>query len=112
MIEWKLRRGDFTLSERVKQAQYFIRMVLLVDWDPIAIFGEPAAEDEYDTYVPQIFQLLRKGEKSDEIAEYLHWIEIEMMGMPPQPSSPRNAAAEKLKSLWTDYFSQDFRPEL
>ena len=104
MIEWKLRRGDFTLSERVKQAQYFIRLVLLVDWDPIAIFGQPESEDEYDTYVPQILQSLREGKTSEDVSKYLHWIEVEMMGLPPQTSSVRNAAAEKLLSLWTDYF--------
>ncbi len=58
-----------------------IRLVLLVDWDPIGIFGIEDAMDEYDRYAVEVYDLLRKGAAKREIAEYLRGIEKQRMGM-------------------------------
>jgi hypothetical protein len=49
-----------------------IRDVLLRDWDPIGC-GVP--EDEYDSYIPSILNLLLQGADAQQISDYLHTLE-------------------------------------
>lgn len=49
----------------------FIRLILLVDWDPLRIFGEPGAMDEYDRYAVGVYDLLQSDKGITDIAEYL-----------------------------------------
>jgi hypothetical protein len=37
-----------------------IRRVLLTVWDPIGVKGAPSAQDEYDGYLGDVFQLQHK----------------------------------------------------
>ncbi len=36
-----------------------IRGVLMQDWDPCYVRDAPEAQDEYDTYVSQLYRMLR-----------------------------------------------------
>lgn len=58
----------------------FVRNALLNDWDPIGVKSIPEAVDEYDGYVPQICQLIIKGNKQ-KLVDHLWWIETERMGL-------------------------------
>ncbi len=49
----------------------FIRLILLVDFDPIKMFGEPGAMDEYDRYAIKVYDLFQSGAGPAEIAAYL-----------------------------------------
>ncbi len=49
----------------------FIRLILLVDFDPIKMFGEPWAMDEYDSYAIKVHDLYQSGAGPAEIAAYL-----------------------------------------
>jgi len=55
-----------------------LREILMSEWDPIGVADIPEAQDEYDTYVGQIAERLRKGESGYEIGEYLIWAEGRM----------------------------------
>ena len=55
-----------------------LREILMSEWDPIGVADISEAQDEYDTYVGQIAERLRKGESGDEIGEYLIWAEGRM----------------------------------
>lgn len=57
----------------------FIRLVLLVDWDPIGIFGEVRAMDEYDRYAVEVYDLLCQDTPHHKIADYLRTVEKERM---------------------------------
>ena len=57
----------------------FIRLILLVDWDPIRILGEPGAMDEYDSYAVGIYDLLQSDRGIAEIAVYLGHVLKDLM---------------------------------
>jgi len=66
-----------------KEAELYKRCdeVLHYIWDPCGIAGEPNARDEYYSYLPQVFALVRGNEDAQKIAEHLAGIEEEAMGM-------------------------------
>jgi hypothetical protein len=61
--------------------QRAIRDVLLHDWDPIGIADTPEAQDEYDSYISQIFGLLIRHESKQKLFDFLWWVETENMGL-------------------------------
>ena len=67
---------DKEQSQRVRDA---IRRVLLNVWDPIGIRDEPNAQDEYDSYLGPIYELLNTAASDLKIAEYLHWVAHDRM---------------------------------
>ena len=53
------------MSDRLEQARDYhaaIREILLRDWDPIGVADVPEAQDEYDSYISQIYGLLIRRE--------------------------------------------------
>lgn len=58
-----------------------IRRVLMQVWDPIGVKGEPNAQDEYDGYLGNVYELLVSGASDGRIAEYLCWVVNERMGL-------------------------------
>ena len=48
-----------------------IRQVLLRSWDPIGIRDEPNAQNEYDSYLGGIYELLVRRATEQEIAAHL-----------------------------------------
>jgi len=64
---------DFLLYKKIDDILWF-------DWDPIGI-NDLAPRDEYQGYVPEIFGLLRAKADRQEIANRLHKLETENMGM-------------------------------
>ncbi|HEX9173426.1 MAG TPA: hypothetical protein VF861_12260, partial [Telluria sp.] len=53
--------------------------VLHYIWDPIGVSGMPMARDEYYSYLPQVFSLVRDGASVDRIATYLFEVVTERM---------------------------------
>ncbi|MCW3098211.1 MAG: hypothetical protein JWL77_3829 [Chthonomonadaceae bacterium] len=58
----------------------FVRLVLLIDWDPIGILGYSGAMDEYDSYVNDICRLIQEGATRDMLVAHLDRIEKQQMG--------------------------------
>ena len=54
--------------------------ILWTDWDPIGV-NDIAPRDEYQSYVPEIFGLLKSNANRNEIAKILYKLETENMGM-------------------------------
>jgi hypothetical protein len=72
------------VSKYLKSAKWYheaIRAILLKDWDPIGVADSVEAEDEYDSYVPQIYSMLIRREPSSKLFEFLWWAETENMGL-------------------------------
>jgi hypothetical protein len=67
-------------------------------WDPIGISDEPLAADEYDSYIPKIMALLRKGTTVEELMDYLDEVATHRMGFTPQREKGREPA-ERLTAL-------------
>lgn len=67
--------------ERAKSLHDAIHDILIEQWDPIGVWGIPEAQDEYNSYVPQIYRLLVSRKPLHEVFEYLWWLETEHMGL-------------------------------
>jgi hypothetical protein len=76
--------------------------ILHWDWDPIGVAGVPQARDEYDSYVPQVVQMLIDGKKKEEIARHLYQIETESMGL-TKGSHPSDHVEEVAATLIDHY---------
>jgi hypothetical protein len=63
------------------KARKAIRLALLQEWDPIGIADVPEAQDEYDSYVQPVYELLVTHQPEHEILRYLWWLETEQMGL-------------------------------
>jgi hypothetical protein len=59
-----------------------IDVILWEDWDPIGVNVIAEARDEYQSYLPGIFALALDRCDVDEIADRLHLIERQAMGLP------------------------------
>lgn len=79
----------------------FVRLVLLVDWDPIRVFGYAGAMDEYDSYAAAICDLLRSGASPDKIVEHLQAVEQQQMRIFRGPQVLRDVA-RKLLMAYSD----------
>jgi hypothetical protein len=66
---------------RAKSQQGAIRQVLLRDWDPIGVADVPQAQNEYDSYISQIYGMLIRREPRHKLVDFLWWVETEHMGL-------------------------------
>ena len=67
-----------------RRLQIRIRQSLLQDWDPIGIKQFSEAQDEYDSYVLDICEILRRDNSISAILNYLWWLETVHMGLSGQ----------------------------
>lgn len=73
----------------------FVRLVLLVDWDPIGILGYTGSMDEYDSYAGDICRLLQEGATRDMLIDHLDRLEKQWMGL----SGERRSQTEVAETL-------------
>ena len=79
--------------------QGFVRLVLLIDWDPIGILGYANAMDEYDSYANGICHLLQKGATRDMLIAHLDRLEKREMGLTGERRA-QTQVAEKLLEIF------------
>ena len=89
----KLSPQDEELYRRTDEVLHYI-------WDPIGVAGVPQARDEYHSYLPQVFALLKNGASKDAIASYLTQITTESIGLNPNPS--RAAEVSSILVNWKE----------
>ncbi|MFS2007304.1 hypothetical protein ACEN9F_27190 [Duganella sp. CT11-25] len=70
----KLEPKDEELYRRVDEVLHYI-------WDPIGVSGIPQARDEYYSYLPGVFQMVKDKAAADIIAQYLTDIVVNRMGL-------------------------------
>ncbi|NPU13931.1 hypothetical protein HL666_24505 [Bradyrhizobium sp. 83002] len=73
-----------------------IRALLLSDWDPIGVSCCEGAEDEYDRYALQVFNMLQDGADVASIASYLTGVVTDRMSLTGCPEVDRLVAARAL----------------
>lgn len=73
-------KQKFRRKGKWKKLYQEIDKILWNDWDPIGI-NDVAPRDEYQSYTPIIFTLKRKGANEEDIANKLHEIEKETIGV-------------------------------
>ena len=71
-----------------------VRQILRQDWDPIGVGDDIDAKDEYDSYVFDIYQMLKDGKPADDLLNYLFWAEQERMGLTPNKEQAKKVVAK------------------
>lgn len=98
---------DARHREQKKKAKHLllrVREVLMRDWDPIGVFHEPNAQDEYDRYAMRLCsRLLDEASTEVEIAIYLAHIEVEWMGLRPHNREAIDRTVDALMSLKREF---------
>ena len=74
-----------------------ISRMLMNEWDPIGVAGNPGAEDEYDHYVLPIYLTLNGQESVSNVASQLAMIRTEQMGLPSNELYDRRVAESLVK---------------
>jgi hypothetical protein len=69
---------------------------LFYDWDPIGI-NDSGPDDEYDSYIGNIYRLLASGASEIQIVERLYQIETIDLGLNGNRQQLRNVAEKLLK---------------
>jgi len=80
----QLSPQDNELYKRVDEVLHYI-------WDPIGVSGCPPARDEYHSYLPKVFSLLKSTTDGQEIADYLLGVERESMSFTPSTEMVKKA---------------------
>ena len=83
-----------------------IQQTLIQDWDPIGIGEIECMQDEYDSYIDGILEILEQDDaKTEEILGYLNHIEVDYMEM--QPNAVRNQqVAEKIWQAFQEFLAR------
>ncbi|MEO6847737.1 MAG: hypothetical protein ABI443_09260 [Chthoniobacterales bacterium] len=71
----KLSPSEMELYRRVDEVLFYL-------WDPIGVSPTPEARDEYQSYLPQVFSLVKNSTDGADIVEYLLSVATDRMGLP------------------------------
>lgn len=86
-------------NKRVKEIMTSIGQILHNDWDPIGVRGVPEAQNEYESYIGEVYRLIVSGASEEAICSHLSQIEVQAMGLGPSHSRDIQSVARKLLSL-------------
>ena len=73
-------------------------------WDPIGLKDELLAQDEYDAYLGDLYELLIASASDSEVAKYLYWVAHERMGFEEERARDTRTTVMALKRI-------DIRPQ-
>ena len=86
-------------KEQSRRIRVQIRHVLLNTWDPIGVRDEPDAQDEYDGYIGDLYELLVSNAPGAELSKYLYWAAHDRMGFENAKASATQATVAALRSI-------------
>ncbi len=66
---------------RSREIRSEIRRVLIELWDPIGVREVPEAQDEYNSYLGGVYELVTGGASADQVIDHLLSIERDRMGL-------------------------------
>jgi hypothetical protein len=84
-------------AEKAKRYHSLIHEILLKEWDPIGVSHVPEAQDEYDSYVGEVYRLLSRRVPQHDIFDYLWWVETEHMSLCGNRQRTEQVAAKLAK---------------
>jgi hypothetical protein len=95
----RLSPKDNALYQAVDEVLHYV-------WDPIGVRDCPQARDEYHSYLPQVFGLVRNGASSKEIAIYLGKVTTGSMGLRENSEHDSNVATILIN--WKEAIDEKF----
>lgn len=90
----KLPPDEAELYRRCDEVLHYV-------WDPIGVSGSPGARDEYHSYLPNVFALVKDNPDAEKISGYLLEVEVSSMGLPGNPK--RNRIATQTLLSWREW---------
>ena len=85
-----------TRKPKMAESLKKIHKILMEKWDSIGVRDVPEAQDEYDSYILQLYGLLRKQSSAKDIIDYLYKIETEWMGLSSSKEALHSVVQELL----------------
>lgn len=79
--------------------------VLFYIWDPIGVSRAPEARDEYQSYLPQVYRLLKEASPVADISSYLGSV-TDYMGLTPNPR--HDAEVVEVLVRWRDVINERY----
>ncbi|MCO6511593.1 MAG: hypothetical protein J5I65_12445 [Aridibacter famidurans] len=89
----ELKQKEKVLYNRCDEVLHYL-------WDPIGVSDIVQARDEYHSYLPTVFAMVRDEKRLEEIADYLTGIESRWMGLTPSRDGAKKVAEVLLD--WRD----------
>ena len=89
-----LSKSENELYQRIDEILFYL-------WDPIGVSFDPEAREEYYSYIPQVFSMLKNGSNEEELLKYLYIIEKENMCL--NPSKEKIKEVVELLIEWKEY---------
>ncbi len=86
-------------KEESRRIRVQIRHVLLEVWDPIGVKDEPNAQDESDSYIGHLYELLTGNVTDAELSKYLYWVAHDRMGFEEAKASDMQTTVAALRSI-------------
>jgi hypothetical protein len=81
----KLTPADMALYRAIDEVLHYI-------WDPIGSSDTPEARDEYHGYMPVVFSKVKEGHDAKSVAEHLHFIRTDRIGLSANLQADREVA--------------------
>ena len=97
----QLPANEMKLYHRTDEVLHYI-------WDPIGISTTPSARDEYYSYLPKVYSMLKSTSDGQEIKNYLEQIETDHMGLGKRFGMRKRL--EQVVSLLLEYRKQTIPP--
>jgi hypothetical protein len=88
--------------DKIAEIHRQIDSMLLHDWDPIGVSDVPGAQDEYRSYCRGVYDVAVRTRSARAVADHLHRIEQERMGLSFRSASALIPVAEKILQLVSD----------
>jgi hypothetical protein len=101
VLSIKLTKQDSKKSRPTRAIAIYdaIRQVLVRDWDPMGIKETDCPTDEYDSYIPRVYRILVGSRSEEDLADCLHRIERDEIGVGPTPAENLRSVTDKLLQL-------------
>jgi hypothetical protein len=98
-MDKRMTPADRELYKRVDEVLHYI-------WDPIGVSTVPSARDEYFSYFPHVFTLLKTNNNADHIASYLFDVSTQKMGL--RGNKKKDLEVAELLLEWKDTIDKKF----
>ncbi len=99
----ELEGRDLDLYQSIDEVLHYM-------WDPIGVSGVPETRDEYSSYLPIVYEMVKSGKTEDEIVQYLYKVVTENMGLRGSLEEDRKVA--KIILTWADRLSKQDKKDL
>lgn len=71
-----------------------IHRIVTIEWDPIGVGDTPEGNDEYNSYIPALYELIQARAPVESIARYLNKVAVDAFGLDDNAERTRLCALQ------------------